>query len=459
MILKILMRLGLVHSVDEYLLKNNGRNLAKLRKKINDFDNFLKWYLNQEYDSDPKYNQAVFHYLNARNLVNLDKDIIEEMAIESRYLESIPEEEIMMFLSNFNYDKFNALTSMKVLGTYLTSRISNSFDLISLMDKRAPIDYDYAYRKLLTGSVIGKLEEYYYSVKRSMDIRINLGIKAAQSGLYSVEELKNFFLDVNMPSVVVIESFIGLYKNADLVQKEKIIEEFIAIMNANQNDVDEIHNGNLIEGYDFYLSNIKGNSNISMKMKNDIARKILEDKNYDFIYAWFRSNIMCDYNFNLIDALMLEDECVARNVLTFINLRYLEYAVSKLLNRDKDFIIRVMNIMCSSVYSIDQYRVDQILDMIFNRYYDFKLSRRSILNLIMARSKYLPRFMCKLQFSVGERQTLLDCHWMNEDFRTIYEKYLRTGDRKYLPSEREAKREFEELQNSRQRLRNRRFKI
>lgn len=256
-----------------------------------------------------------------------------------------------------------------------------------------------------------------------------------------------------------VTSFISLYKNADSVQKKKIIEEFIAIMNANQNDVDEIHNGNLIEGYDFYLSNIKGNSNISMKMKNDIARKILEDKNYDFIYAWFRSNIMCDYNFNLIDALMLEDECVARNVLAFINLRYLEYAVSKLLNRDKDFIIRVMNIMCSSVYSIDQYRVDQILDMIFNRYYDFKLSRRSILNLIMARSKYLPRFMCKLQFSVDERQTLLDCHWMNEDFRTIYEKYLRTGDRKYLPSEREAKREFEELQNSRQRLRNRRFKI
>ena len=168
MILKILMKIGNLKWIDDYL---NIRILNKL--SVEDLKEFVIWYLNQEYDAKTNNKECVFGILDvARKKIPLEE--LEELVINSRFMQSKPDKDFYYF---FRFDDFlNSngnllnLEGMPLLQTYLTSRIDTNDELIFLINRNAAIDYDYAFRKLVSVGNVDTLLEYAKQLNRDEKI-------------------------------------------------------------------------------------------------------------------------------------------------------------------------------------------------------------------------------------------------------------------------------------------------
>lgn len=447
--LEILKKIGNVSYIDSFLMKKGRNNLRKLSAL--ELEEFLKWYLNQEFSDNSEYPFVVFHYLKEALEYKID---IDELATLSLCFKTMPEEYIYRFLKNNNrYIIPLNLNGLTLLKTYLTSRITDKeelINLINLLPESCYFDFDLAYRRLGEDNLDTLLE--YNRKLNTNGKRENFTKKVLQTGKMTLEEIKRYFLEVGALVITQVEYFGKLYEEAkDAEEKNKILDAFIDIINCNQNKIDqgieknEITGGFIPSCYE-YIYAISRPIKFSMKMKNQMARKLLNAKNYKFMYEWL-SNIKCSFNYELIDALMLEGKFVVKETLAIIDNNYLEYALTKLLTRDKDFISEVIELICNeSKLFFDINRIDKILGFIYYRYYDFKISKESAINLINMASKYTPKFMNEYDFSESERNDIYEAYEDYEsDFIRIYGLYLISGNKEYLYSEKDAKAKFAEL--------------
>lgn len=465
MILKILMLIGNIKFVDEYIAKGK---LAKLKgKRLRDF---TVWYLNQSYNPKTEYKEMVFSIIDkARGVFPLED--LEEMVINSRFLATKPNADIPYFfeLDNDLKSRGNLLNlgGMPLLQTYLTSRVNSNEKLIYLINTRSALDYDYAFRRLVGVKNINVLINYDKALNK--DVRyyhFMLAKIMLLSNLYFFADIEKYFLETNNNAETIVNCFISLFETKEqTLEKEQVINSFVAIIDEIQSRLDsgeetDLLTGEYLPGYEecaFAIPKVV----ISLDMKNELLKKLLQDKNYSFINGLFLNGIESDYDYDALDAIMMEDKEIIKDTLSSIDDKYLEYALTKLLSRDRDFVIKTMEAICSDyiyvgmTFNID--RIDRILDFIYNRYYDFKISKQSAISLIKMGSKYIPRFMIEYDFTKDERNDIYEAYkWKDSDFERVYGYYLLTGDKAGLPSEKEARAKFAELETRREKVRERR---
>ena len=464
MILKILMRIGNLKWIDDYV---NIKILNKLSAK--DLKKFVIWYLNQEYDAKTNNKECVFGILDvARKKFPLEE--LEELVINSRFMQSKPDKDFYYF---FRFDDFlNSngnllnLEGMPLLQTYLTSRVTSNEALILLINNSAAIDYDYAFRKLASVGNIDTLleyakqlnqnEKYYHYGKHCQS---ELAKQMVLSGLYSCDEIERFFKEVVLRSETIVEIFIKFFEYTQENEKRNsVINTFISIIDFYQEKVDngqenDSKTGDCLPGYDECAFSILKFS-ISMEMKNEISKNLLQNKNWCFINELFFNSFESDNDYDMIDALMKENVEVVEDTLSSISDKYLEYALVKLLNRDKDFINEVIAYILNDYdklrYLFDIERIDTILDFIYYKFHDFKILKVWSINLIKLGSKYIPKFMSEFDFTKEEREDIFKSYkWMDSDFERVYGPYLLTGDKDYWISEEEAKEQFARFERCR----------
>ncbi len=464
MILKILMKIGNLKWIDDYL---DIRILNKL--SVEDLKEFVIWYLDQEYDAKTNNKECVFGILDvARKKIPLEE--LEELVINSRFMQSKPDKDFYyffrcdVFLSN-NGNLLN-LEGMPLLQTYLTSRIDMDDELILLINRKAAIDYDYAFRKLVSVGNLDILlsyakqleqnEKYYHYGKYCHS---ELAKKMALSGLYSLEEIEKFLKEVGVKADVIVEVFVNLFEQTkDNQNKESVISAFISIVDFYQNKIDngqesDAKTGDYLPGYNECAFSILKFA-VSMDMKNEISKNLLQNKNWHFINELFFNSFESDNDYDIIDALMKENVEVAEDTLSSISDKYLEYALVKLLNRDRDFINEVIAYILNDYdklrYLFDIERIDTILDFVYYRFHDFKILKVWSINLIKLGSKYIPKFMSEFDFTKEEREDIFESYkWMDSDFERVYGSYLLTGDKDYWVSEEEAKAQFARFERCR----------
>ena len=464
MILKILMKIGKLKWIEDYL---NIRILNKL--SVEDLKKFVIWYLNQEYDAKTNNKECVFGILDvARKKIPLEE--LEELVINSRFMQSKPDKDFYCFFrcDVFLNNKGNLLNleGMPLLQTYLTSRIDTNDELIFLINRNAAIDYDYAFRKLVSvGNVdtlleyakqLNQNEKYYHYGKHCQS---DLAKQMALSGLYSWDEIERFFKEVVLRSETIVEIFIKFFEYTQENEKRNIvINTFISIVDFYQKKIDsgqetDSKTGDYLPGYDECAFSIS-RFDISSDMKNIISKNLLQNKNYRFINELFFNDFEFDYDYDMIDALMEENTEVIVGALSSISDKYLEYALVKLLNKGEDFISEFISYICNDYYKMRYLfeidRVDVILDFIYYRYHNFRISKIAAINLIKFGSKYIPKFMSEFDFTEEERGDIYESYKSSDsDFERIYGLYLVSGDKDYWVCEEEEKVEFERLERCR----------
>lgn len=465
MVLKILMLIGNVKLIDGYIAKGK---LSKLKgKKLRDF---TVWYLNQKYNPKTEYKEMVFSIVDkARKVFSLEE--LEEMVIDSRFLATKPNADIPYFFIFDNDLKRRGnllnLDGMPLLQTYLTSRIDSNRKLIDLINTRSALDYDYAFRKLASADNINVMLEYDRLLNK--DIRyyhFMLAKRMVLSNLYSFADIKKYFLETNNDAETIVNCFISLFEAKEQPsEKEQVINSFTAIIDEIQNRIEsgeetDLLTGEYLPGYEECAFAIF-KSSVSLDMINELVKKLLQDKKYYFINELFLNGIESDYDYDVLDALMLEDKNIIKDTLSSISDKYLEYALTKLLDRDRSFINDVIEFICddyNNLYMLyDAERIDRTLEFIYFRYYDFKISKESAISLIKIGSKHIPKFMGEYDFTEDERKDIYESYkWKDSDFERVYGLYLVNGDRKYLLSEKDAKEEFAKLKARRKKVRERR---
>lgn len=458
MILKMLMSIGNLKWLDDYL---NIRILNKL--SVEDLKKFVIWYLNQEYDAKTNNKECVFGILDvARKKIPLEE--LEELVINSRFMQSKPDKDFYYF---FRFDDFlNSngnllnLEGMPLLQTYLTSRVASNEELILLINTKAAIDYDYAFRRLVSIGNIDTLLEYTKQLSQNEKFcQSELAKKMALSGLYSLEEIESFFKEVVLIADTIVDTFAKLFEHTQENEKrENVISTFISIVDFYQKKVDngqesDAKKGDYLPGYNECAFSILKFS-ISMDMKNEISKNLLQNKNWRFINELFFNSFESDNDYDMIDALMKENVEVVEDTLSSISDKYLEYALVKLLNRDRDFINEVIAYILNDYnklrYLFDIERIDMILDFVYYRFHDFKILKVWAINLIKLGSKYIPKFMSEYDFTKEEREDIFESYKLsNSDFERVYGSYLLTGDKDYWVSEKEAKEQFARFERCR----------
>lgn len=393
------------------------------------------------------------------------------MVINSRFLATKPNADISYFFE-FDNDLQRCgnllnLEGMPLLQTYLTSRVNSNEKLIDLINTRSALDYDFAFRKLVGVRNINVLINYDKALNK--DVRyyhFMLAKRMLLSNLYSFGDIEKYFLETNNDAETIVNCFISLFETKEqALEKEQVINSFTIIIDEIQSRIDsgeetDFLTGEYLPGYEecaFAISKAV----ISLDMKNELIKKLLQDKNYSFINELFLNGIESDYDYDALDAIMMEDKEIIRDTLSSIDDKYLEYTLTKLLDRDRSFINDVIEFICKDFINLDMLydtkRIDRILEFIYFRYYDFKISKESAISLIELGSKYISKFMSEYDFTKDERNDIYEAYkWKDSDFERVYGYYLLTGDKAGLPSEKEAKAKFAELETKREKVRERR---
>lgn len=436
LIIAIMMKLKMISKIEERLMKNQSYRISKLKEKH--FKKFFTWYLEQDYNLKSIYPFAIFSILSIA-ITKLGSKQIDEMSIDSKMLNTIPEEKIYSFFNINDCLHILDLSNLPLLSTFLTSRLKNDDYLISLLNKSAKFDVDYAYRKLIEGKDIATLISYDDKFLHKMD-STNLASHIVDSNNYTIEELKQYFISSNTSTHAIIDSFAKLYNNAKNDEEKgqtltALLEIIVAQYQQNQDD-EEVNTT-----YHQYAYIINHNHMWTKDMKNQLAEKLLETQNYEFIYYWFICDIECDYNYNIIDTMSEENATICARLLASVNDSYIDYTYTKISSFGKEKISEVIEELCSELEYIAVDRIDKILDIHYYKDYHFKLSKESALALINSGSKYTPKFIDEYEFNEEERRNILA---NNKDFSflVIYETYLQTGDRKDLPSRSQSEKLF-----------------
>jgi len=390
---------------------------------------FIKWYLERNYDEDVYDKYAIYFYLDEA-IRKLGPSKVEALVIESDFFESKPAEEIAYYFKILHNLEVPELKKMKSFRTYLTSKITKSFDLIELINNRVDIDYDCAFKCLIEVQNIHYLIIYTKALIRQ-DNKKRFVEAIVNSGMYSLEELKIIFLEAKLAPSTVVELYTNIYKSTySKEDRENVIDTFTSVIKATEQRADnDMKFDNLEEGYKGYTYQISIAKDMPVEMKNDLAKKLLETKNYEFIYEWFLKDIICEYNYDMIDALILASEDVVANTLVCINSKYVEYAVTKLLNRDKEFIFNVMDYIFIRAVDFDIERMDKMLTMIYAKHSDFKLSKEAAFNLIKHKSKYMPKYISEYEFNEDEKARIDELYEWTKIFLVVYESYINKGDK------------------------------
>lgn len=421
-----------------FLKKVFGYNLQKLNEKQT--RKLVSWYLKQNYNYETKHPFAIFRILDSA-LNKLPLEELENMAIESPYLDSMPEAVIKKYLMN-HCDKL-MLTRSEIFRLYLTTCITSDEDLIELLNKKALIDEDYVFRLFASTfngygiiQAIGKFRYY-----RSQECLENM---VGDIGDFSLNELQLIYKNVKTLDSVVVDNLAKVYLRSKTdEEKDKVIDAVIKMAMDTKDDCDKIAS---------YTRSIANSTRFNEEMKTKLVMKLLEQKNYDFIYNWFLAGVECDYNYSLIDALLEEDENVLARLLVSVSDNYLDYVVTHIIDKGRDKTTLVLEEFLE-LENLDIKRCDDILSIIYHVWYDYKIAKDVALKLILNGTCFTTKYFREFDFNENERNTILDYYsytdGIDELYLDLYERYLETGNKDFLINQNEAKEKIKRMRLAR----------
>ena len=326
----------------ELFFINEHNFVLSLNKE--DFTEFFNWYLNQDYNFFENRNAIYNYVLMALAKAYFSYNEMEELLIESKYFESIPEDDIYDFLYSSSV-RFNFAKFLPLFVTYLTSKITSEEHLIRLTNFGCVIDMDCALRKLVEIRNIEKLitftkQIYNYSTKK------DLFIQTLKSNFYSFEDIKNYIIKTDLATSIVVDVFADFYKDNMTEKGDLILDTLIKVASTpisddSTNKAIDTRTNETLEGCEYYAYEISYNASWTKEMKIDFAKKLLASKNHEFIYYWLSHNTDCPYNYEIIDAMLKEDMSVIIRILAYVNDTYLEYVVMQLV-KDKNYITSIL---------------------------------------------------------------------------------------------------------------------
>lgn len=410
-----------------------GSNLEKIDEdKIKDF---LSWFLKQEYNIKDK--MLLFHFLEvAKEKVEIST--LEEMAVDSRYFETMPERIIIDYFTN---RRSNFLSRSSIFKTYLTSKINRNITLLRLIGMNAYIDYDYAYRRLASEDDVETLIDYAnYKGVRGND---KYALAVADNLNLSLDDIKKFFQKTDTYSYTMAESFAIVYLRSKNEEKDAVITSLIEISEYPKVDDDrdylERKNGKITEKYQDVLYGISESKIWTDEMKSCMAKKLLAMKNLEYIYYWFIFEIECSFNYQLIDAVLEESEYAIVDLLISLNDNYFQYAIMKVFDKGKDYLRSLVQVMALDMSLEDINGVDRILDFLYYVDYEYQISQEAAFNLLLAGSIYAPKYLSEYHWSNSEREQILKVYGvMHPIYLKCFKEYLSTGNPLKLPDKNEA---------------------
>lgn len=410
-----------------------GSNLEKIDEdKTKDF---LSWFLSQEYDKKDK--MLLFHFLEvAKEKVGIET--LEEMAVDSRYFESMPESIIIDYFSN---RRSNFLSRSSIFKTYLTSKISKNETLLRLIGMNAYIDYDYAYRRLASGNDVETLIDY----ARCRGVKNNnkYALAVLDNSTLSLDDIEKFFQKTDAYSEVLAEGFGRIYLRSNEEEKDAVITTLIEISEYPKVDGGRSYldrrNEKITEKYQDVILGISESKIWTDEAKVHMAKKLLAMKNLEYIYYWFMYEIECSFNSNLIEAVLKESEYAVIDLLISLNDNYFQYAIMKVLDKGKDYLHSLVQVMAMDMSLEEIDRVDRILDFLYYVDYEYEMPRAAAFNLLLAGSIYAPKYLSEYHWSNIEREQILKVYdVMHPIYLQNFEEYLKTGNPLKLPDKKET---------------------
>jgi len=151
-------------------------------------------------------------------------------------------------------------------------------------------------------------------------------------------------------------------------------------------------------------------------------------------------NYLNNKNYDMIDYLINSSVIKAVKVLTVVQEKYFEYAISKVLDKGFPFVSEVLNIILENVshYPID--KIDAILLLVLERYSEFKFDENKALALVKAGSIYTKFLLHNYRFSKEIRLEIYNHYRDNgrEDLLALYSGYLITGEANRIVDSKDA---------------------
>lgn len=355
-LLKLLMKFKSNKGIDKLFNWKNGAYFEKLSNF--EVKEFLDWYLSQEYTSDTNM-EKVYDYLRRAALV-INSDALDIMAESSIFFETIPDFVALKSLKGCYGVDEELLNKLVLLKTLLTSKVSDD-GLITLLNMNSFVDEDYVYRRLVE-SDIKSLVNYGTQLERREN-KSRLAEAMVFKGDYAVSDLQKYWENSGMSICDIIIAIGQSFGGASLQDKEELINILENYMRENIDEEETIVAKVIV-------------LNLSEELQINLLKKLFLDKEYDLIFTLFNFGIDTSYNFDLIRNLIDLKEELAVRTLVMVNEKYLGYTFMQIANKGQKYATKVMELMVDNLSQFELWRVDKVLDMLYQVYFDLRFIRK-----------------------------------------------------------------------------------
>ncbi len=407
-----------------------SQSLMKL--EVSEVRDFIKLYLNKPYVN----NNDIIDYLNiALNKKAFTAAELDELLVNSKFFNTMPESDIYSFLKRFGFLLKIATSNLPKFITKCTRRLHNLDQIINLINTSSAINIEAAKQIIVSSGNIETIIRCENKITRESD-RLGLGSAMINSDMYALEEFKAYCIGTDA-SVFSIADWIADYINSKKSPKERNSALDLLIEFANTEEEYPKEDNKLIDikrkqkytGYRYYAYNISINPKYTPEINRIILKKLLHQKNYKFLCACL-SFIDDTLNHEIINSLLACDSDTIITLLSCVSDKDLLYTLNTLLKKDASVLDEVMSKLCQNARFFPVGRIDIILDVLFNNS-SYRFKREDTILLIECGSKYTLDFFRNYDYQPEERKRILDFYKDNNmvDYCTLYGDFLLSGNK------------------------------
>lgn len=407
------------------------------RKEVQDF---FSWYLSKPFKNNG--GLEILDYINIaidRGLIPADE--ADEMLINSKFVSTLPMDLLEMELKWYD----GSLSLLPKFTDFLINKMDGNNRAVLIRLFRSNDINDFLLDKILDKLMEHPIEDIIEPQGFNMDREEILVNKIARSK-YTLDEIKRFIIESDIAIPLIVDLFGTLYIDKETeAEKNKVISTFIICANemyskkSSCNKLIDIGRRESIDGYEYFAREISKNPKYTQDIKNKIAEKIFVVGNTLFMLSWI-SYVESNKNYDMIDYLINSSVIKAVKVLTVVQEKYFEYAISKVLDKGFPFASEVLNIILENVshYPID--KIDAILLLVLERYSEFKFDENKALALVKVGSIYTKFLLHNYRFSKEIRLEIYNHYRDNgrEDLLALYSGYLITGEANRIVDSKDA---------------------
>lgn len=389
----------------EKVLKGNLNTEKELQK-------FCKAYLKRSFDNSLEEPFKIFEFLDNNLFRNSDFKYFEDLIINSKYMDTMPEEYVIEAILAF--DSLELSTEMKRVIRTLFYKIKNPklllensmSEICHLISTYFPWIID----KLLELDDM----EYIKKISFELDISDNFRIMQELVRIKTIVEICNLCIEGNFAANAIFSSLLYCYKN----DKIKCLDSLWKIMISKDRTF-----------FKQCLTELKNRQEFTEEDKNYLALKLVETKEYSKMLDWV-SCVDCDTNKKMIDELVGR---VADFVLVYSTTeKYVSYALENILKHSEinEDGFKVGDEIFYGEY--DEEKLNFVLNCLFDIEPNIKFSKRIVIKLLKLEVNKFPVLINDYQFTPEEKLEIFEAlRAINSDWLIVYGVYLLGGDRPF----------------------------